>query len=42
MTLSSGLSIEGAYQPISENNKSLERDDVFPIWLDALPQPSIG
>jgi hypothetical protein len=41
MTLSSGLSIEGAYQPNNENDKSLERDGVFPIWLDALPQPSI-
>jgi hypothetical protein len=41
MTLSSDLSIEGAYQPNKENDKSLERDALFPIWLDALSQPSI-
>jgi hypothetical protein len=34
--------MEGSYQPISENDKSLERDDVFSTWLDSLPQPSIG
>jgi hypothetical protein len=33
--------IEGAHQIDSKNDKSQKRDDVFLIWLDALPQPSI-
>jgi hypothetical protein len=39
--LFSGPSTEGAHQPSSKNDKSQKRDDVPPIWLDALPQPSI-
>jgi hypothetical protein len=39
--LSYGLSTEGAHQPDNKNDKSQKRDDVFLIWLDALPQPSI-
>jgi hypothetical protein len=39
--LSSGLSTEGAHQLNSENDRSQKRDDVFHIWLDALPQSGI-
>jgi hypothetical protein len=40
VTLFFGPMIEGAHQIDSKNDKSQKRDDVFLIWLDALPQPS--
>jgi hypothetical protein len=36
------IQIEGTLQSISKNDKSKKRDDMFLIWLDALPQLSIG
>jgi hypothetical protein len=41
ITLSSGLSTEGAHEPNNKNDKSQKRDDAFLIWLDALPKLSI-
>jgi hypothetical protein len=34
--------IEGTLPSNSKNDKSQKRDDAFLIWLDALPQLSIG
>jgi hypothetical protein len=42
IALSSDLSIEGAHQPNSKNDKSKKKDEMFLIWLDALPHLSIG
>jgi hypothetical protein len=33
--------VEAVNQPNSKNDNSQKRDDVLPIWSDALPQLSI-